>query len=160
MRGLVIAIAAVAALGLLVPSAPEAATVDEVKFVAKEMACLCGSCPRRPLDECNCGFAGSKREEIAKLLDQGQDKEAIIASFVSREGLQVLAVPPAEGFNLSAWIMPFAVLLCGGLVVVYVIRTWSHARAARQKASPSAPEPADDDPYRSRLESDLRDRDL
>ena len=29
----------------------------QVKDVAKVMACLCGTCPRRPLDECSCGWA-------------------------------------------------------------------------------------------------------
>jgi len=137
------------------------ATVEEIKFVAQEMACLCGTCPTRPLDECNCGFAGQKRDEIGSLLDAGKDKKAIIASFISRDGLQVLAVPPAEGFNLSAWVMPFAVLFGGGFVVLYVVRTWSQGKDARQKivAARNDPPPNDDDPYRSQLESELRDRD-
>jgi cytochrome c-type biogenesis protein CcmH len=135
----------------------EAATKADIKDVAGELACLCGTCPHRPLDECSCGFAGQKRDEIARLLDGGKDKDAIIAGFIDRGGLQVLAAPPAEGFNLLAWVMPFAALAVGGFKVRSVIRGWARGKEER----PPAPgtESSEDDPYRSRLESELRGRD-
>ena len=66
--------------------------------------------------------------------------------------------PPASGFNLSAWVMPILVLLLGAVVLAAVLRSWS-----RQRAAPAAgivPETETDDPYRLRLESELRERDL
>lgn len=148
-------------LCLFIPSAGHTASIDQIKDVASEMACLCGSCPRRPLDECNCGFAGQKRDEIGRMLDEGNDKEAIVAGFIARDGLQVLSGPPAEGFNLSAWIMPFAVILFGGFVIRSVVGNWARDKQARDQAASASPVPESDgdDAYRSQLESDLRNRD-
>ena len=143
------------------PSMGDAASAAQVRDVARELACLCGDCPTRPLDECTCGFAGQKRSEIAEHLDRGEDKETVIAAFVARYGTQVLVVPPARGFNLSAWVMPFIVLFGGGLAVRSVIRRWAQDRSRRPAANRATIQaPPTDDPYRERLESELRDRDV
>ncbi|MDE2998409.1 MAG: cytochrome c-type biogenesis protein CcmH [Gemmatimonadota bacterium] len=131
---------------------------ERVRDVAKGLACLCGTCPRRPLDECACGWADQKRARIAEALEAGQDREAIIAGFVAEFGQEVYVTPPASGFNLSAWIMPIMALLLGGVVLGAVLRGWS-----RQRGTPAAgrvPEADTDDPYRLRLEKELRERDL
>lgn len=133
-------------------------TQERVREVAKGLACLCGDCPRRPLDECSCGWADRKRARIAAALQAGQDKEAIVAGFVAEFGQEVFVTPPAEGFNLSAWIMPVIALLLGAIVVWAVLRNWSRHRAAL--ATPHVPETEADDPYRSRLEQELREREL
>ena len=133
-------------------------TQERVRDVAKGLACLCGTCPRRPLDECACGWADQKRERIAEALKAGQDNEAIVAGFVAEFGQEVFVTPPAEGFNLSAWIMPAMALLLGAMVVWAVLRNWSRHRAA--PAEGRSPEIEDDDKYRSRLERELREREL
>lgn len=131
---------------------------ERVREVAKGLACLCGTCPRRPLDECACGWADGKRARIAEALEAGQDREAIIAGFVAEFGQEVYVTPPASGFNLSAWVMPIMVLLLGGLVLGAVLRNWSRQRTA--PAAGTVPETDTDDPYRLRLEKELRERDL
>ena len=133
-------------------------TQERVRDVAKGLACLCGTCPRRPLDECSCGWADQKRERIAKALEAGQDRETIVAGFVAEFGQEAYVTPPAEGFNLSAWIMPFMALLLGAMAVWAVLRHWSRHRAAA--ATPHIPGPEADDPYKSRLERELREREL
>ena len=133
-------------------------TPERVREVAKDLACLCGTCPRRPLDECACGWADKRRAGIAEALEAGRDKETIIAGFVAEFGQEAYVTPPARGFNLTAWIMPIVVLLLGAFVVRAVVRNWSRRRVvpdARQ-----APDSGSDDPYRMRLEQELRERDL
>ena len=131
---------------------------ERVREVAKGLACLCGTCPRRPLEECSCGWADKKRARIAEALEAGQDKEAIVAGFVAEFGQEVFVTPPPEGFNLSAWIMPVMALLLGAIVLWAVLRNWSRHRAA--PATGHVPETEADDPYRSRLERELREREL
>ncbi|MDE2888814.1 MAG: cytochrome c-type biogenesis protein CcmH [Gemmatimonadota bacterium] len=131
---------------------------DRVREVAKDLACLCGTCPRRPLDECECGWADEKRARIAKALEAGQDRETIIAGFVAEFGQEAYVTPPAEGFNLSAWVMPIIVLLLGGVALGAVLRSWSRQRVA--PAAGRVPETETDDPYRLRLEKELGERDL
>ncbi len=133
-------------------------TQKQVRAVARGLACLCGDCPRRPLDECSCGWADRNRARIAEALEAGQDKEAIVAGFVAEFGQEVFVTPPAEGFNLSAWIMPIVALLLGAVVLGAVLRNWSRHRAA--PAEGRTPEIEADDIYRSRLEQELREREL
>ena len=131
---------------------------ERVREVAKGLACLCGTCPRRPLDECECGWADQKSARIAEALEAGQDREAIIAGFVAEFGQEAYVTPRAEGFNLSAWIMPIVVLLLGAVVMGAVLRNWSRQRAA--PAVGGVPETGAGDPYRQRLEKELREREL
>ena len=137
-------------------SAPEV-TDRQVKEVAKEMACLCGTCPRRPLDECSCGWADKYRARIGSELGEGKTKEVIIAGFVDEFGLEVFSTPPAEGFNISAWVMPFFVLAMGGVVVWLVMRSWMQQRAAVVQQGTAS---ETDDAYLSRLEDELKEREL
>ena len=150
----------VPALLLLLLAGPVTAEVmqDRVREVAKGLACLCGTCPRRPLDECACGWADEKRARIAEALEAGQDRKAIIAGFVAEFGQEAYVTPPAAGFNLSAWIMPILVLLLGVAVLGAVLRNWSRQRVA--PAAGRVPKTEPDDPYRLRLEKELRERDL
>lgn len=133
-------------------------TQERVREVAKGLACLCGTCPRRPLDECECGWADQKRARITAALEAGQDRESIIAGFVAEFGQEAYVTPPAEGFNLSAWIMPIVVLLLGAVMLGVVLRNWSRQRAA--PAAGRVPETDAGDPYRQRLEKELREREL
>ena len=139
----------------IVPSHAEG-TDKQVKDVAKELACLCNTCPRRPLDECTCGWAVKIRNRIAEALASGQTKETVIAGFVADFGLEAYSAPPAEGFNLSAWVMPFVVLFGGGLLVVRILRRWH--QTATSAAARGGTAPAADDPYLDRLERELGDR--
>ena len=154
----------IAALGiflLLFPPSPDAgiASDQEVKAIARELSCLCGTCPRRPLDECACGWAEKNRGRIAGALREGQDREAIIAGFVREFGQQIFSAPPKEGFNLLAWVMPFLVLGAGGLVVRSVVLAWSRNRERPGASPPQEPtETGEDEDYRTRLEQELKER--
>ena len=129
-------------------------TQEQIDEVGKELACLCGDCPRRPLDECICGYALQQKERIKKMLASGQTPQAIVDAYISEFGLEILSKPPAKGFNLVAWIMPPLVLLLGFFGVRSVLRTWSKTKSPATPAS----QPAHDDPYLDRLESDLKER--
>jgi len=97
----------------------------QVKEVARELACLCGTCPTRPLDECRCGYAGDQRIRISNALEAGQTKDQVIAGFVGEFGQRVFVTPPLEGFNLLVWLMPVFGILIGGFAVRAVLRSWA-----------------------------------
>lgn len=129
---------------------------SSIEEVGKELACLCGDCPRRPLHECICGYAQQQHERIRSMLADGQTPQAIVDAYVRDFGMEVLSKPPAEGFNLAAWIMPPAVLILGFFVVRHVLRSWSQTRDPAGQTT----QHQRDDPYLNRLESELRERDL
>ena len=143
-------------LGAAVPANAEV-TDAQVKAVAKELACLCDTCPRRPLHECTCGWADKYRARIRAALEAGQDRPAIVASFVSEFGQEAFSAPPKSGFNLTAWVMPFLALALGGLAVRTVIATWSRNRRAPTPRPASQAE--GDGAYLTRLEQELEERD-
>ena len=144
-------------LSLTAPAPASAVTPEEIKVVAKELVCLCGTCNRESLATCTCGeFAVPQREVIGAALDAGKTKDEIIADFVARYGQMVLASPPPEGYKLFAWIAPFVALLLGVVMVRSVLFKWcrEHALPPPPPSTPSGPEG-----YNQRLQQELKDFD-
>ena len=110
-----------------------ATTVHEV---ASQLICTCG-CDNMIVSDCNCGAADDVRAAIQSKIDNGMDKAAILSDFASQYGEKVLAAPTKSGFNLTAWTMPFIVLLVAAVAVTYVIRRW--VRASQKSARPAVP---------------------
>lgn len=142
---------------IAIPSWAVNVTKAQRDEVGKELACLCDTCPRRPLDECTCGYAQKQQARIETLLSEGKSKQAVIDIFIADYGKRVLSKPPAEGFNLTAWVMPPLVLFVGFFVVRSVLQTWSQAKPATASQTPKHI-PDETDPYLAKLEKELRER--
>ena len=92
-------------------------------------ACGCGQI----LLECNhvgCTYSDRMRGELAAAIDRGDSDDLSLQSFVQKYGPTVLAAPPTTGFNRVAWVMPFAALVFGILLTVYIVRAWKSRPAA------------------------------
>ncbi|HMC74273.1 MAG TPA: cytochrome c-type biogenesis protein CcmH [Terriglobales bacterium] len=99
-------------------------------------ACGCGQI----LLECNhvgCTYSDRMRGELAAAIDRGDSDDLSLQSFVQKYGPTVLAAPPTTGFNRVAWVMPFAALVFGILLTVYIVRAWK----SRPAAAPSGVAP-------------------
>ena len=100
------------------------------------------------------------REKIAGMITDGQDKGSIVAYFVDQYGEKVLSTPTKQGFNLVAWIGPFAAVLIGGTGLFFLLRAWS--RRGREHDDDSGEEMAvpvvtsETSAYRSQLETELK----
>ncbi len=143
-------------LGLLIATTPLALAADRqrVKEVGQKFICVCGTC-NQLLTECNhfgCPSSGPMLAEIAAELDEGQSDQSIVAHFAEKYGLTVLSAPPASGFNLAAWTMPFVALLVGALLVVYFVRRFR----TRWAAAPAPAENVDVAKYQQRVEEELK----
>ena len=90
--------------------------------------------------------------EIAAELDEGQNDQSIVAHFAEKYGLTVLSAPPASGFNLTAWTMPFVALIAGALLVVYFVRQFRR----RWAAAPAQVNNADVAKYQQKVEEELK----
>ncbi len=137
-------------------TAPLALAADRqrVKEVGQKFVCVCGTC-NQLLTECNhfgCPSSGPMLAEIAAELDEGQGDQSIVAHFAEKYGLTVLSSPPASGFNLAAWTMPFAALLAGALLVVYFVRQFR----TRWAATPAPAERVDVAKYQQKVEEELK----
>ena len=135
-------------------------TNAQIKEVAKDLVCLCGSCNRESLATCICtAFAVPEREVIGEALAAGETHEQIVESYVERFGPRVLATPPATGYTLLAWIGPFVGLVFGVFVVRQALLRWRRVHTAAETVAESdvssETSPVDGNPMRQRLEREL-----
>jgi len=116
---------------------------DDARYdkLGHAMICTCGC--RQILLECNhvgCQVSDKMMGELRVALARGDSDDLVMQAFVQRYGETVRAAPEAKGFNLMAWITPFAMLFAGLLLAVTVLRRWS-MRPAPVPAAPAAPSP-------------------
>jgi cytochrome c-type biogenesis protein CcmH/NrfF len=100
------------------------------------MMCTCGCA--QLLGECNhvgCPESGRERDELASAIASGLSDKQILDGFAAKYGATVLAAPTTRGFDLVAWIAPFAVFAAALMGTILLIRRWS---AARVKAPATA----------------------
>ncbi len=100
------------------------------------MMCTCGCA--QLLGECNHVGCTQSGEELALLrtdIAAGMADNEILAAFAKKYGATVLAAPATHGFDLVAWIAPFAVFAAALLGTILLIRRWSGLSAAKAHAA-------------------------
>lgn len=132
---------------------PAAVTLDDVNAVAATM--FCPDCENIPLDKCGTSVCVQWKDEIARMLANGQNAETIRADFVARFGERVLAVPGDPTLRALSLAAPW---LLAGLAALMGLAVLVRLRGGESDAPPaeSASGSGDDDPYRARLERDLK----
>jgi cytochrome c-type biogenesis protein CcmH len=108
-----------------------------VNRLGHQMICMCGC--NYILLECNhmhCPYLGRMREELTAAVDRGDTDSAILQSFVQNYGAVVLAAPTKTGFNRVAWIMPYAALAGGLLLMAWIVRIWRKRPLAKHATIP------------------------
>jgi len=142
-----IAMMAVVALAA-VPAACRQVSEDEVHAVAVLLRCVV--CQNLSVADSPSETARQMRELVRERLVAGDSREQVLAFFVERYGTWVLLAPPARGFSLLLWVLPFAALALGLVTAVAVARRWARAsRVAR------APVPEVSDAMRARIRAEL-----
>lgn len=119
-------------LALAVWQAPAgAAELTPQQLVEGQLMCYCG-CTDLTVRVCTCGTADGIRGEIRERLAAGETPDQVVAAYVARHGEKIRSAPTKSGFNLLAWVTPFAALLAAGSALVLVVRHWGRggARAA------------------------------
>ncbi|MDP3879945.1 MAG: cytochrome c-type biogenesis protein CcmH [Dehalococcoidales bacterium] len=135
----------------LIPTVVSAATVTDL---AKQFVCQCGC--NSVLPSCNhieCGSRAEMNALLQQMVDQGQTEPEITRFFVTRYGEQVLASPPKRGFNLMAWITPFAAIIAGGGVIFIALKKWVGQGKLPQATPVTSNE--QNDKYYNQLEQEL-----
>lgn len=85
------------------------------------------------------------------MLAAGKSEQEILDIYVAKYGERILTTPPARGFNLLAYIMPWVLAVTGVVAVVVVLKRWLTLRPAESIT------PAVDDGYADRIDRELRD---
>ena len=137
-------------------SAQEYPHGEEYREVGEALMCQCGC--NQTIAACamdRCHSAEPIREEIWERLQNGESVASVIEVFKERYGLVILSAPPATGFHLTAWVLPFLALVVGAIVVWQVLRSWTRSSEASAAAAGGVTSISDTD--RARIERELRD---
>jgi cytochrome c-type biogenesis protein CcmH/NrfF len=114
---------------------------------------MCVAC-HEPLELVSSPEAISEQQTLRGFVNQGMTLSQIKSAMVAQYSVQVLAKPPASGFNLTVYVLPPVVVIAGLLLLAYTLPKWrrrSRLAAATELPSsdPLKPEEA------SRLDSEL-----
>jgi cytochrome c-type biogenesis protein CcmH len=110
---------------------------------------MCVEC-RTGLNVSTAPVADQERAFIREKIAQGMTKEQIKAALVREYGPEVLAEPERKGFDLSAWLVPGALVVLAAGGVALLARRWRRSGPAEPAAAPEL-DPAD----AKRLDADL-----
>ncbi len=124
---------------------------DTVQEIAAQLRCVV--CQSLSVADSPSETAHQMRDIIRERLAVGESPEQVKAYFVARYGTWILLSPPRQGFTLLVWVVPFAGILVGLVLVLMVVRRWSRRPAA-------APEPArPDEAMRARIAQEMAEQD-
>ncbi|MDA1329551.1 MAG: cytochrome c-type biogenesis protein CcmH [Chloroflexi bacterium] len=126
-------------------------TDDEVNAIAKNL--YCPVCENVPLDVCPTLACQQWRQLIADQLAAGKSEKEIYDYFVAQYGDRVLAAPPASGLNWLVYVVPPAVILLGGALLIRTMRRWRPASTQKAEEHPSR-----SDAYTQQMEEELKAR--
>lgn len=116
---------------------PPNVTGDDVYRVANEM--YCDVCAGIPLSTCESVTCQRWRQEIANLLGQGYEDQAIFTYFAERYGDDVTGLPLENQDRNFAFGLPAVLtLLMGGLVITQVWRMRRKSESSAHRAANQA----------------------
>jgi cytochrome c-type biogenesis protein CcmH len=122
---------------------------DTVHDVAAQLRCVV--CQSLSVADSPSETAHQMKAIIRERLAAGESPEQVKAYFVEKYGTWILLSPPRQGFNLLVWVVPFAGLAGGLVLVLVLVRRWS-----RRPAAP-APTPLSAD-MRARIQREMAER--
>jgi cytochrome c-type biogenesis protein CcmH len=142
-----------ALLALLVAAAgpARALAAEHPTLPVIERQVMCVTC-KIPLNVAQSPQADRERAFIQELIGRGDSEAQIKSALVEQYGPTVLGLPRARGFDLTAYLVPLAVVVALAVLLVLLLPRWRREGRARGDGA-SAPELSPTDS--ARLDSDL-----
>jgi cytochrome c-type biogenesis protein CcmH len=126
--------------------------------LSHQLMCQCGCA--QLLGECDHVGCPDRDKELSELMTDiaaGMTDQEVFSAFVAKYGATVLAAPTTKGFDLVAWIAPFAVFGAALLGTILLIRRWGGLGFERRAFSSGAVAKAADPAEQERLDRVRRD---
>ena len=115
----------------------------ELRARAIEEKVIAPCCWKQPVSQHYSEAATTIRRQIREMLSAGKSEEQILDFYVAEYGERVLASPRARGFNILAYVLPWAGLAAGIAVLVLALRRWLSRKVLPVPGEiPSSPGPA------------------
>jgi len=126
-----------------------------VRQLGNMLHCKCGC--NASVTECNmlqCHFSDPVRTELLQMVEAGRSDEEIFAAMTGKHGKDIMRAPPAEGFYLLSWIMPYAGF-GAGLAVIGLIILFSLRRRREAVPAGAVAPTAELNRYQTQIDKDL-----
>jgi cytochrome c-type biogenesis protein CcmH len=108
-------------------------------------------CWSQPVSQHYSEVSDQIRKEIRAMVAEGKSRDEIMDFYVAKYGERILATPRPQGFNVLAYILPWAALLLGaGLLFMLIKRLRAPAPA---KGAAATPDPR----YSSIVEKEMKE---
>ena len=112
----VLALLAVACQG----SSVEPSLEEQAQALDKQL--MCPVCPSETIDQSRVELAKQMRAIVRERLAESESEQEIKDFFVDRYGDNVLAAPPARGFNIVVWVVAGLVFPIAAACLVLALR--------------------------------------
>lgn len=144
------------------PAATPQVTMARRDDLEKHLKCQCGC----PLDiytcrttDFACPVSPRVHADVQALIAGGYSEAEIRDAFVAVYGERVLTAPTPEGFNLLAYVAPFAAITVFGALAAWVIHRWRSEPSMEPDAGMRIPQAAGTADELARLEAAVRNDD-
>lgn len=135
-------------LPVIAEAAPPRTTLPVI-----ERQVMCVTC-KIPLNVAESPQADRERVLIRRLIAEGKTEGEVKSALVGQYGAAVLGLPGAKGFDLTAYLVPIAVVIALLALLALLLPSWRRHARARAATRPSVPELSASDA--ARLEADLK----
>lgn len=105
--------------------------VTEQRYHDLTATLRCPKCENQAIGDSESPIAGDMRERVYAQLQDGRSDKEILDFMVNRFGDYVLYNPRLEGRTYLLWGLPGALVLLGGLLVVFLVRSRRRNSASR-----------------------------
>jgi cytochrome c-type biogenesis protein CcmH/NrfF len=135
-------------------------TNERVRRLGDLLHCKCGC--QASITGCNmlnCHFADPVRLKLLAMVEAGKSDKEVFDAMVAEFGTDILQKPPAEGFFLLSYVMPYVGLGAGLAFLYWLLTRYLRRRPAAASAGSAAPEAESPElaRYKERIERDLSD---
>ena len=89
-------------------------------LIYKNLRCLV--CQGQSISDSNSDFAQTVKLVVNDLIKQGKSEDEIYSFMADKYGEWIVYKPQLNKQNLVLWVLPYIVLLGGGLIILYFIR--------------------------------------
>lgn len=148
----VIACMSALALSALLPL-PAGAVAPRTTLPVIERQVMCVTC-KIPLNVAESPQADRERALIRRLIAEGRTEAQVKHVLVGQYGAAVLGLPASKGFDLTAYLVPIAVVLGLLGLLALLLPSWRRHARAQARSKPSAPKLSETEA--ARLDADLK----
>jgi cytochrome c-type biogenesis protein CcmH len=131
---------------------------SRLNTLSHQLMCQCGCA--QLLGECDhvgCPDRDKELSELSTDIAAGLTDQQVMDAFVAKYGATVLAAPTTKGFDLVAWVAPFAVFGAALLGTILLIRRWGGLGFERRAQAAGGPAESPDPEEQERLDRIRRD---